>query len=183
VIEERQPKLYRELASWFHLLTAPHDYEEEAGIYLELMGRSADVPIREVLELGSGGGNNASHMKTRVSVTLVDLSPEMLDVSRSINPELEHLQGDMRDVRLERRFDGVFVHDAVDYLTTESDLRLAATTAFEHCREGGVALFAPDHVSETFRGGAEGVVTRVPMDGPFDTGRGPGIRIRPTRRI
>jgi SAM-dependent methyltransferase len=155
VTEEPQPKLYRELAPWFHLLTAPTDYEEEAGIYLELMERTADGSLREVLELGSGGGNNASHMKERVSLTLVDLSPAMLDVSRSINPELEHLEGDMRNVRLMRRFDGVFAHDAVSYLTTEEDLRSAARTAFEHCRDGGVALFAPDHVRETFGGGSE----------------------------
>jgi SAM-dependent methyltransferase len=155
VTGEPQPKLYRELASWFHLLTAPRDYEEEAGVYLDLMDRTVEGPLREVLELGSGGGNNASYMKARVTLTLVDLSLEMLDVSRSINPELEHLEGDMRDLRLGRRFDGVFVHDAVSYLTTEDDLRAAVETAFEHCRDGGVALFAPDHVRETFRGGPE----------------------------
>jgi SAM-dependent methyltransferase len=152
---DHEPKLYGELASWFHLLTAPHDYEEEAGIYLDLMERTGAGPLREVLELGSGGGNNASHMKERVSLTLVDLSPAMLGISRTINPELEHLQGDMRNVRLGRRFDAVFVHDAVSYLTTEEDLRSAARTAFEHCGDGGVALFAPDHVREAFRGGSE----------------------------
>jgi SAM-dependent methyltransferase len=152
---ERQPKLYGELASWFHLLTAPADYAEEAAVYLDLMKRTADVPLGEVLELGSGGGNNASHMKARVSLTLVDISPAMLAVSRSMNPECEHIEGDMREVRLGRRFDGVFVHDAVDYLTTEGDLRAAAQTAFEHCREGGVVLFAPDHVRDTFAGGPE----------------------------
>lgn len=155
IADERQPKLYEELASWFHLLTAPADYAEEANVYLDLMERTADIPLREVLELGSGGGNNASHMKQRASLTLVDLSPAMLAISRTINPEIEHLEGDMRDVRLGRRFDGVFVHDAVDYLTTEEDLRAAARNTFEHCREGGAALFAPDHVRETFADGPE----------------------------
>jgi SAM-dependent methyltransferase len=181
VTEEPQPKLYRELASWFHLLTAPHDYAEEAGIYLDLMERTAHVPLREVLELGSGGGNNASHMKERVSLTLVDLSLAMLDVSRSINPELEHLEGDMRDVRLDRLFDGVFVHDAVDYVTTEDDLRATARTAVQHLRPGGVALFAPDHVSETFTGGSE-EGGHAGSDGRrSDTSPGPGTPIRPTR--
>jgi hypothetical protein len=56
----------------------------------------------------------------------------------------------MRTVRLERRFDAVFVHDAVTYMTTERDLRAAIETAFIHCEPGGVAIFAPDHVRETF---------------------------------
>ncbi len=66
----------------------------------------------------------------------------------------------MRTVRLERTFDCVFVHDAVTYLTTESDLRRAVETAFAYCRPGGAALFAPDHVREirpsTSHGGHDG---------------------------
>jgi SAM-dependent methyltransferase len=108
-------------------------------------------PPRTLLELGSGGGNNAWHYKRQVeAVTLVDLSNGMLALSRRLNPECEHLQGDMRTLRLGRAFDAVFVHDALDYLTDLDDLRQALTTAFIHCRPGGVALFAPDHVRENF---------------------------------
>ena len=35
-------------------------------------------------------------------------------------------------------------------MTTESDLRAVMKTAFEHCRPGGAAVFAPDFVRETF---------------------------------
>jgi hypothetical protein len=40
-------------------------------------------------------------------MTLVDLSEEMLVVSRQLNPECQHHQGDMRTVRLGRTFDAV----------------------------------------------------------------------------
>jgi SAM-dependent methyltransferase len=112
-------------------------------------------PLRTVLELGSGGGNNAWHMKAGFAMTLVDLSSAMLATSRAINPDCEHLEGDMRDVRLGRTFDAVFVHDAIDYMTTESDLRRAMETAFVHCRPGGVALLVPDHTAEAFEPGAD----------------------------
>jgi hypothetical protein len=49
----------------------------------------------------------------------------------------------------------VFVHDAVMYMTGEEDLRQAMETAFAHCRPGGVALFAPDHLRENFRTGTD----------------------------
>jgi SAM-dependent methyltransferase len=81
---------------------------------------------------------------------LVDQSPGMLEVSRALNPECEHVEGDLRTVRLARGFDLVFVHDAVAYMTTESDLRRAIETAFVHCRPGGGALFAPDYLRENF---------------------------------
>ena len=119
---EALPRLYRDLAEWWPLLSAPAEYEEEAAEYARLiLGAVPDA--REVLELGSGGGNNASHMKASFELTLVDLSPAMLEVSRRLNPECEHVEGDMRSVRLGRTFDAVFVHDAIAYMTTEEDLR------------------------------------------------------------
>ena len=142
------PKLYGDLAQWFHLLTAPQEYAEEAGIYRRLLTEAG--PARTVLELGSGGGNNASHLKAHFELTLTDLSEEMLAVSRQLNPECEHLQGDMRALRLGREFDAVFVHDAIEYMTSLPDLRAAIETAFVHCRPGGVALFVPDYVRERF---------------------------------
>src|SRR5437867_8072059 len=83
-------------------------------------------------------------------MTLVDLSPAMLDLSRSLNPECEHLAGDMRTVRLGRVFDAVFVHDAIMYMTTEDELRQCIETAFTHCNTPGRALFMPDVVRENF---------------------------------
>jgi SAM-dependent methyltransferase len=145
-----RPRLYGELAEWFHLLTAPEDYEEKAAYYRQVMVDMADGPVRDVLELGSGGGNNASHLKAHFTMTLTDLSEEMLTVSRGLNPECEHLVGDMRDLRLGRTFDAVFVHDAVAYLTTEEDLGRAIDTAYVHCRNGAVALFCPEGVREDF---------------------------------
>ena len=145
-----EPRLYRDLARWFHLLTAPASYVEEAELYGDLLAGRADDPVSTVLELGSGGGNNASHLKARFELTLVDRSPEMLELSRGINPELEHLEGDMRSVRLGRTFDGVFVHDAIAYIVTEPDLQAVFETAAVHCRPGGSAVLVPDYVRETF---------------------------------
>ena len=148
---EQTPKLYSRLAPWFHLLTAPEDYAEEAETYRRLLTEACARPPHTVLELGSGGGNNASHMKAHFQMTLTDVSREMLELSQSINPGCEHVQGDMRTLRLNRDFDAVFVHDAVSYMTSEEDLSAAVRTAFVHCRPGGAAIFAPDHTRETFR--------------------------------
>jgi SAM-dependent methyltransferase len=149
-VTDEQPRLYGELADWFHLLTAPEDYAEEAGLYQRVLFEACDEPPRTVLELGSGGGNNASHLKKHFELTLVDRSPQMLELSRSLNPECRHVVGDMRDVRLGEEFDAVFVHDAVDYITTEHDLAATIVTAAEHLRPGGVVLLVPDFVRERF---------------------------------
>jgi SAM-dependent methyltransferase len=143
-------KLYRELAEWWPIFSAPEEYREEASYFARALVESRDPAPRTVLELGSGGGNSASHLKAHFAMTLVDLSPQMLAVSKALNPECEHLEGDIRTLRLGRTFDAVFVHDAICHMTTEADLRAVMETAFEHLRPGGVALFAPDFVRETF---------------------------------
>ncbi len=143
--------MYSEIASWWPLLSAPEDYAEEAALYRQYIESASKIPIKHVLELGSGGGNNASHLKQHYTLTLVDMSPGMLEVSRQLNPECEHIQGDMRTVRLNRQFDAVFIHDAICYMTRIEDLRQAIETAYVHCKPGGVALFVPDSVRETFK--------------------------------
>jgi SAM-dependent methyltransferase len=147
----KKPRLYAEFAAWWSLLSSPEDYAEEADFYHNAILKVSPKIPETMLELGSGGGNNASHLKSHFKMTLVDLSPGMLEVSRKLNPECEHILGDMRDIRLGRQFDAVFIHDAIMYMTEEIDLRQAIETAYVHCRPGGVALFAPDHVRETFR--------------------------------
>jgi SAM-dependent methyltransferase len=144
------PDLYTELADWFYLLTAPEDYAEEATFYRETIVANCSHSPLTLLELGSGGGNNASHLKKFFNMTLVDLAPEMLCISRELNPECEHLQGDMRTVRLGKQFDAVFIHDAISYLTNENDLRQAIQTAYSHCRPGGAVLLCPDYTKEIF---------------------------------
>jgi SAM-dependent methyltransferase len=146
-------RLYTELAGWFHLVTAPSSYAEEAAEYARVLEETCDGPIDTLLELGSGGGNNASHLKQRYRCTLTDLSPEMLAVSEALNPECEHVQGDMRTLRLEREFDAVLVHDAIAYMTTPDDLHACFATAFVHLRPGGAALLVPDYTRETFTAG------------------------------
>lgn len=158
--DEAGHRFYGELAEWWPLVSPAEDYAEEAAFAAEVLA-SASIPVHEVLELGSGGGHNAVHLARHFAMTLVDLSEQMLEVSRQLNPGCAHHQGDMRSVRLGRDFDAVFLHDAVDYMATEDDLRRAAETAFVHCRPGGVAVFLPDGTRETFEpstdhGGSDG---------------------------
>ena len=157
---EEPYRFYGDLAGWWPLISPPEEYAEEAAFVATVL-RSAAIPVHDVLELGSGGGNNVWHLKSSFAMTLVDVSDEMLEVSRRLNPECDHHLGDLRTARLGRTFDAVFIHDAVEYMATEDDLRRAIVTAFVHCRPGGVAVIVPDRTSETFEettdhGGTDG---------------------------
>lgn len=146
----KTPLLYKDLASWWHLFSSPADYRIETRPFRRLISSNGSLPARTVLELGSGGGNNASFLKKWFDMTLVDMSAGMLKGSRRLNPELRHVLGDMRTVRLKETFDRVFLHDAVMHMTTERDLRKALRTAFAHTRPGGATIIAPDCTRESY---------------------------------
>jgi SAM-dependent methyltransferase len=148
-MNDRTPLMYSRLANWFHLLTPPSDYLSEATEVLDLL-EARVKPLATALELGSGGGNLASHLTARLEMTLTDRAPGMLECSRAINPGVEHVEGDMRTLRLERTFDAVIIHDAIGYMTNDEDLRAAIETAWRHLRPGGAAIFLPDWVTDTY---------------------------------
>jgi hypothetical protein len=142
--------MYSELAGWWPLVSPPSHYVEEAADLLPDLINATEPPPRTMLELGSGGGSLAFHFKNHFTLTLTDRSPDMLAVSRTVNPECEHIVGDMTTLDLGREFDRVFVHDAIMYAADRDSLRATMRTAYRHCRRGGAALFVPDHVRETF---------------------------------
>lgn len=151
---------YTDLADLWPLISPVEDYADEAAEIARVL-QAVHPTARTLLELGSGGGHVASYLRGIYTMTLTDLAAPMLDVSRRLNPGCEHIVGDMRTMRLGRTFDIVFAHDAVDYMTTESDLAAAIATALAHCAPGGVAVFLPDAVAERFdpssdHGGADG---------------------------
>jgi SAM-dependent methyltransferase len=147
--------LYGELAGWWPLISPLAEYAEDAAAVRAVFA-AAGTEVLTLLDLGSGGGHMALHLAGGRSMTLVDLSQQMLAVSRQLNPDCEHIQGDMLTIRLGRDFDAVLVHDAVDYVTTTEELRQVIRTAFDHCRPGGIAVFAPDHTAEEFHRGSGG---------------------------
>ncbi len=144
------PKLYTKLARWWPVLSSPLNYKEEATRFHEIIKKHCRN-VKTVLELGCGGGNNASYLKKYYQMTLSDISPAMLRVSKRLNPECKYIRGDMRSLRLGREFDCVFIHDAIMYMTSEKDLMKAIETAYRHCRPKGILLVVPDIFKENFK--------------------------------
>ncbi|HBY60505.1 MAG TPA: class I SAM-dependent methyltransferase [Solibacterales bacterium] len=142
-------KLYAELAEWWPLLSPPSHYGEEAADLLAVLAPDGSG-AQTLLELGSGGGSLACHLKARLRLTLTDISPAMIAQNRRVNPECEFAVGDMRSLDLGRQFDFVLVHDAIMYAADPGSVKATVRTAARHCRPGGMVVLIPDFVRETF---------------------------------
>lgn len=144
--------LYEELAKYWTMISPVDgdDYKAEAVIWKNVIGKYCQKQRPFALELGVGGGNNLSHLTDIADAWAVDLSEQMLENSKKINPNVKHCLGDMRNVRLERKFDIVMVHDAVTYMKTEDDLLRLFDTARYHLDNDGILVMSPDHFKDCF---------------------------------
>jgi hypothetical protein len=145
-------RLYDEFAHLWPLISPPEDYAQEAGHWRDALRSKLGPGRHDILELGVGGGHNLFHLTGDFNATAVDLSEPMLQNSIKLNPRVEHHVGDMRTIRLGRKFKAVLIHDAIAYMLTEEDLRLTFATAVAHLEQGGVFVTAPDDFRETFSG-------------------------------
>ena len=143
-------RLYNDLAWLWPVISPPEEYADESGFWRRALWDILGEGRHSILELGSGGGHNLSHLSRDFQATAVDLSPYMLRLSKGLNLGMDHHLGDMRSVRLGQTFDAVLIHDAVSYLLTEKDLKAALETCRAHLRPGGVLLIGPDWVREDF---------------------------------
>lgn len=149
---DQQHRLYSDLAHLWPTFSPPEDYADDADHWRQALRQHLGPGRHSVLELGSGGGHTLSHLYSDFDMTAVDLSPQMLALSRKLNPHVPHHLGDMRTVRLEQKFSAVAIHDAVCYLLSETDLRATFTTARAHLEPGGILLLSPDYLKDSFQG-------------------------------
>jgi len=146
----KQNRLYNDLVWLWPFLSPPEDYAGEAKHWRETLRGKLGPGKHHILELGVGGGHNLSHLTIDFKATAVDISEGMLAHSKKLNPDVEHIVGDMRTVRLNRKFDAVIIHDAISYMLTEDDLLKTFQTAAAHLDKGGIFITSPDFTAETF---------------------------------
>lgn len=142
--------VYNDLAWTDPIIQSPQDCQQDTEYYCQLIYRnSADRP-KSLLHLGSGAGMYDYTFKQHFDVTSVDLSKGMLKIARELNPEVIYYQGDMRDIRLNKRFDAVIIPDSIGYMITKKDLAKTISNAGRHLKKGGCLLIVTP-VKDTFK--------------------------------
>lgn len=131
---------YNDLAWTDSLITSPEECKEETEYFVRAIRDHSRIEVQTLLHLGCGAGMNDYTFKRHFKVTGVDMSAGMLEIARTLNPEVTYLCHDMRTVTLEQRFDAVAIPDSIGYMITERNLRNTITTAREHLKPGGILL-------------------------------------------
>lgn len=103
---------------------------------------AAMPPGRAVLDLGCGSGEPLAGylIAAGCDVTGIDTSTGLLALCVARFPDQAWLEGDMRTLALQRRFQGVLAWDSFFHLTPD-DQRGMFRIFREHLEEGGVLMF------------------------------------------
>ena len=153
--------VFADYARYYDLLYRDKDYAAEAE-YVAGLIRKFHPPARSILEFGSGTGIHAIHLAKRgYDVTGVDLSPDMVYIASSnveAPPNPSHLtphasplflEGDIREIRLNKRYDAVIaLFHVISYQTTNEDVTAAFETARHHLNPGGIFIFGYIRISQ-----------------------------------
>lgn len=142
--------VFEAYSQYYDLLYRDKDYAKEADYVKRLIERE-HPQSRTLLDLGCGTGRHDFLLAEHgYHVTGVDMSADMLKVANAERARRhaaaglapEFAQGDVRTVRLGRRFDVVVsLFHVMSYQTSNADLLAAFTTLREHLAPGGVILF------------------------------------------
>ncbi len=141
---------YNELAWLEPIIAPPEKHAEETEHYCRLIRKYLRIEAKTLLHLASGAGINDYTFKRFFMVTGVDISKGMLEVAKTMNPEVAYHHGDMRSINLKTEFDVVVIPDSIGYITTRVDLRMVIDNAYRHLKPGGILLITA-HMKEEFR--------------------------------
>jgi 2-polyprenyl-3-methyl-5-hydroxy-6-metoxy-1,4-benzoquinol methylase len=140
-------EVFGEYAAYYDRLYARKNYASECDFVEGLLMAHGGAQPRTILDLGCGTGGHSMPLVGRgYSVVGVDRSASMLREARTKAREagmkIEFAEGDVRTVRLGRRFDAVLCMFAViGYQTTNADVAAAFRTVRAHLEPGGLFVF------------------------------------------
>lgn len=133
-------RAYSDLAWTEPIIAPPDEYAEETGLFVNAIREHSASEVKTLLHLGCGAGGNDYIFKKHFEVTGVDISQNMLEIARRLNPEVAYFHGDMRTIELDGCFDAVAIPDSIAYMVMEEDLQSALVTVQKHLKPGGVLL-------------------------------------------
>jgi len=144
MFESRSDLPYQEMAYYYDLLYNNKDYKSEAAFIKELVLQHKKSSGIDLLDIACGTGSHLVHLKEHFNVTGTDISNEMLEICKTKIPDIELIQADMIDMRLNRQFDIITcLFSSIAYTKTLENVKKTIQTFESHLKPGGLVIIEP----------------------------------------
>lgn len=142
-----------EFAALYDELYASRDYARQAD-QIEQIVLTHCPGATSLLDVGCGTGELLAHLRGRFELAGVDVSEAMVAVARAKMLDVPVHLDDLRDFRLDRRFDAIVcIYSPVGYLPGRAALHDGIANLAAHLAPGGVLLVEPWIFPENWNGG------------------------------
>ena len=134
--------MFGRISKYYDLIMSPFDYRELVDCLDDLIimcgGNRTDV-----LDFGCGTSEELLYFtQLGYSVRGIDISPEMISISKKKLPAAQFFTGDIRSYVSEKKFDNaVCVFDTVNYITKPDELSGFFRCVNKSLKTGGLFLF------------------------------------------
>jgi len=136
--------VFKNYSRYYNLLYKDKDYEGEAKYVMELIKKFAPH-TKSLLDLGCGTCKHDHYfINNGFSVTGVELSTEMIGIAKKeiCHKNLEIYQGDIRQIKLDKKFDSIVsLFHVISYQTTNEDIINTFKTVKSHLNPNGIFIF------------------------------------------
>ncbi len=143
-------RIYTDYARVYHeMYQSIFNYENEFQLYDKSLSK---LKCKKILEIGCGSGNLAKYfIKKGYDYTGLDVSKEMIELSKELVPEGKFIRADMRNLELNEKFDAVIVTGRTfTHLTTNHDVMFALRSIHKILRKDSWLLFDNFNAHEIF---------------------------------
>ena len=149
-----EQELYRKFARYYDLIYQWMDYKSESEFITKVVSELKRSQGTDLLDVACGTGNHAQYLQESFKVTGLDINPEMIEIAREKVPEIELIQGDMKKLDLNRKFDVIIcLFSAINYHTSLDELESTIKLFYKHLKQGGVLLFDLGFCTENWEEG------------------------------
>lgn len=134
---------FKEYSKYYNLLYKDKDYLTEVN-YIDKLIHNYTSTAGTLLDIGCGTGKHISLMHDKGYKTYgIDLSEDMLaEANRAYGKDTEFSKGDIRNFRLNQKFDIITsLFHVMSYQTTNADLDDSFNSVYQHLNKGGYFIF------------------------------------------
>lgn len=116
------------------------NYQDEFEFYSGIIN---DYNKKNVLEIGCGTGNLAAHfINSKIDYLGLDLSDDMVKLSKTKNPNGSFIQGDLTNFKLDQKRDSVIITGrTTSYLLNNIAINDALKTIYSNLNKNGLLCF------------------------------------------
>ncbi len=137
-----EEQLYKKFARYYDRIYDKIDLKKESEFIKWAVLKHKTSEGNKLLDMACGTGRHAKILKDTFDVQGVDINPEMLKIASEKLPEIDFIEGDMKKLNLDKKFDVVIcMFSAMNYNTTLKEFKGTLENFHRHLNEGGVLIF------------------------------------------